>query len=84
MINNINTRKAGLNSINISWKIEDESILLCNVLVNNNGSCKTIGIDPKLTNLTIPDLQTNSLYEIQIKALNEHGWHTSKIIEVNL
>lgn len=85
MINDLKIRKAGERDINISWTLENfESVILCNVLANQGGICKTIGVDKSTNNLTIQNLDIGLIYEIQIRVLTETGWHTSDMLEVSV
>jgi hypothetical protein len=85
VINNIRVAKFEDSGIQVSWKTEDDKdVALCNVLVNNGGICKTVGVDPKNTSATIKGLSVNKTYEVQVKILNSSGWQTSDTVEITL
>jgi hypothetical protein len=85
LINNLRVAKFEDSGIQVSWKAEDSSeMALCNILVSNGGICKTIGVSPKDTAATIKGLSINKTYEVQVKALDNSGWHNSDIIEITL
>jgi hypothetical protein len=71
------------NSVFISWENNLKDVLMMNVILDDDGSCTNMGIDPATSSATIPGLDSGK-YLINVSALTPNGWVKSETLVVSV
>jgi hypothetical protein len=71
------------NSVFISWENNLKDVIMMNVILDDNGSCTNLGIDPNTSSATIPEVGSGK-YLINVSALTSGGWVKSETLVISV
>jgi hypothetical protein len=71
------------NSVFISWENKLENVTMMNVILDDDGSCTNMGIDPATSSATVPGVDPGK-YLIHVSALTPAGWVKSETLVVSV
>jgi hypothetical protein len=71
------------NSVFVSWENKLEDVLMMNILLDDDGSCTNMGVDPASSNATIPGVDSGK-YLVSVSALTPSGWVKSETLVVSV
>lgn len=70
-------------SVFISWENTLDDVTMMNVVLDDDGSCTNMGVEPTATSATVPGVDSGK-YLVTVSALTPTGWVKSETLVVSV